>query len=212
MDTGVHQMLADKEHADLDAVRQLALSDTAAWQEVLAGLVVKDDVYRYNCFKVMYQISQEEPGALYREWNRLVAMLGSSNSYHRSIGAQLLANLAAVDGEGRLEATFDRLFDLLDDEKIITARQFAQHAGRIARAKPHLQSKIADRLLAVDNTHHEAGRKELLKADVIAALAEFPAEGAEQERMVAFVERQVSSSSGSTRKAALAFLKDRRDK
>lgn len=207
MKTTVHELLATKEDPDLKAAQELALSDTQAWQEILAGLTVKDDVYRYNCFQVMYRISQEEPGALYGEWERLVAMLDSSNSYHRSIGAQLLANLAPVDGEGRLEAIFDRYFDLLDDEKIITARQFAQHVGRIARARPHLQARITGRLLAVDATHHEPGRKELLKADVIAALDEYLTAGSDRERIMAFVQGQLSSSSASTRKAAQAFLK-----
>ncbi|MBN1658550.1 MAG: hypothetical protein JXA93_09130 [Anaerolineae bacterium] len=207
MNTTLHELLAHKEGTDLEAAYELALSDPSAWQEVMAGLVARDDTYRYHCFQVMVRISQEEPAALYREWDRLAAMLDSSNSYHRSIGAQLLANLAAVDEEGRLEALFDRLFDLLDDDKIITARQFAQHVGRIARARPHLQARITGRLLAVEATHHEPGRKDLLKADVIAAFDEFFDESPDQEAIVAFVQAQLSSSSASTRKTARAFLK-----
>ncbi len=123
MAANVPELLADKEEPRLEAARALALSDDQARQDLLAGLVAKEDAYRYNCFRIAYQISQEQPQVLYREWDRFVGMLDSDNSYHRSIGVRLLANLAQVDVDGRLEAIFDRYCDLLDDDKIITARQ-----------------------------------------------------------------------------------------
>jgi hypothetical protein len=213
MSATLHKLLADKEEPCLEAARQLALSDGQARQEILAGLTAKDDAYRYNCFQVVYQISQQEPQVLYAEWDKFVEMLRHSNSYHRSIGARLLANLAWVDVEGRLEGIFDDYFDLLDDEKIITARQFAQHAGRIAQAKPHLRARITERLLAVDKTHHQEGRKDLLKGDIIGALEEFFAQRSwaagspDQQRILDFVQQQLASSSPRTRKAAQVFLK-----
>lgn len=207
MSATLHKLLADKEEPRLEAARQLVLSDGQARQEILAGLTAKDDVYRYNCFQVVYQISQQEPRALYGEWDTFVEMLKSDNSYHRSIGAKLLANLAQIDVEGRLEAIFDDFFDLLDDEKIITARQFAQHAGRIAQAKPHLRARITERLLAVDKTHHQEGRKDLLKGDIIGALEELFAGSPDPQRILDFVQQQLASSSPRTRKTAQAFLK-----
>jgi hypothetical protein len=207
VDTTLRELLTDKQQPHLREARQLVLSDEQARQEILAGIVAKDDVYRFNCFQVLYQISQEQPHALYPEWNYFVELLDSDNSYHRSIAAQLIANLAQADAENRLEGFFDRYFALLDDEKIITARQFAQHVGRIARAKPHLQARVAERLLAVDQTHHTESRKDLLKGDIIAAFDEFFADSPDQERILAFVEQQLASSSPKTRKAAKAFLK-----
>jgi hypothetical protein len=142
---------------------------------------------------VLYRLSEEQPDVLYPEWDYLVELLDSENSYHRSIAGQLLANLARADVEGRFEASFSRIFALLDDAKIVPARQFAQHVGRIAHAKPHLQARITERLLAVDESHHTESRKDLLKGDIIAAFDEFFADSPDQERP-------------STRKAAKAFL------
>lgn len=203
----IRELLTDKQESDLEGAGRLALSDGQAREEILAGLVSKDDAYRYNCFQVVYQISLEQPEVLYPEWDRFVALLGSGNSYHRSIGGRLLASLAGADTEGRFDGILDRCFALLDDEKIITARQFAQHVGRIARAKPHLRDEIIERLLAVDATHHQAGRKDLLKGDVVTVLEELLDDVPDQRRILAFVEEQTSSSSPKTRKAAQAFLK-----
>jgi hypothetical protein len=203
----LHAMLADKEQPHLEQAMQAALSNRQALDQILAGIVAKEDAYRFNCFQVLYRLSEELPDVLYPEWDYFVGLLDSDNSYHRSIAARLIANLAQADTQNRLEGIFDRYFDLLDDEKIITARQFAQHVGRIARAKPHLQTRIVERLLAVDTTHHEKGRKDLLKGDVIAAFDECLTAGSpDQARVLAFVEQQLASSSPKTRKAAQAFL------
>jgi hypothetical protein len=137
--------------------------------------------------------------------------LDSDNSYHRSIGVRLIANLARCDGKNRLERIFDRYFGLLDDDKIVTARYLAQHAGRIAHAKPILQERITERLLAVDETHHAQSRKDLLKGDVLAAFDEFFDSSPQRERILDFAEQQLASTSPRTRKTAREFLKRHRD-
>jgi hypothetical protein len=206
----LRELLADKQQPHLEEARQLVLAGEQARQEILAGIVAKDDVYRYNCFQVLYQLSEEQPETLYPEWGYFVGLLDSNNSFHRSIAGQLLANLSRADTENRFEAAFDHIVALLDDAKIVPARQFAQHVGRIARAKPELQARITECLLAVDETHHTESRKDLLKGDVIAAFDEFFADSPVQERILDFVERQLACSSPRTRKAAQAFLERHR--
>ena len=203
----LRELLTGKQQPHLEQARQLVLADEQARQEILAGIAAKDDVYRYNCFQVLYQLSEEQPESLYPEWGYFVELLDSNNSFHRSIAGQLLANLSLADTENRFEAIFDHIFALLDDAKIVPARQFAQHVGRIARAKPELRARITMCLLAVDETHHTESRKDLLKGDVIAAFDEFFADSPAQERILGFVERQLACSSPRTRKAAKAFLK-----
>jgi hypothetical protein len=205
--TLLQALLRENQQPGLDEAAQLALSSSRALDQILEGIVSKDEVYRYNCFQVLYRLSEEQPAALYPEWDYVANLLASDNSYHRSIAGQLLANLTRVDTEDRFEAIFDTVFDLLDDEKIVPARQFAQHIGKIVGAKPDLQPRITERLLAVDNTHHTKSRKELLKGDAIAAFGEFFQESADQERILDFVERQLKSSSPRTRKVAQAFVR-----
>jgi hypothetical protein len=202
----LHEVLADKEYPSLEKVMQLALSDERALREILGGIVSKDDAYRYNCFKVLLQISENQPLVLYPEWNYFVELMGSSNSYHRSIALQIIANLTRVDDENRFDGIFDQYFDLLDDEKVVTARYLAQSAGRIVRAKPHLQARITERLLGIDGTHHAQGRKDLIKADIIQSFEEFFEDSRDKEEILTFVENQLGCSSPKTRKAAKAFL------
>ena len=202
----LHEALADKEHPSLEEAMQWALADGKALKMLLDGVVSKDDTYRYNCFKVLLQISDDHPLVLYPEWNYFVGLLSSSNSYHRSIGLQIIANLTRVDDENRFGGIFDQYFDLLDDEKVVTARYLAQSAGRIVKAKPHLQARITERLLGIDGTHHTQDRKDLIKADIIQSFEEFFEDCHHKGELLAFVERQLGCSSPKTRKAAKAFL------
>ena len=200
----LHEALADKEHPSLVKAMQMALADREALKLLLAGVVSKDDAYRYNCFKVLLQISESQPLVLYPEWDYFVALLGSSNAYHRSIAVQILANLTAADVQHRFEAIFDRYFDLLDDEKIIVTRSLVYNAGTIARAKPSLRARIVERLLGIDETHHK--HKDLIKADAIHSFEVFFEDYPDKERILKFVEQQLECSSPKTRKAAQAFL------
>jgi hypothetical protein len=203
-DTDLYEMLADKEHPSLEEALQLAISDEGVLKEILAGVVSKDEAFRYNCFKVLRQISEDHPLILYPEWDYFIALLGSSNAYHRSIAVQILANLTPVDAQRRFEAIFDRHFGFLDDEKIIVTRSLVLSSGTIARAKPSLQARIVEKLLGIDETHHK--HKDLIKADAIQSFDEFFEEIDNKKEILAFVEDQLECSSPKTREAAKAFL------
>ena len=201
----LRQLLGDKEHPNLKEAKQVTLAEGEALKALLDGLVSKEDVYRYNCFEVLLQISEEQPRVLYPEWDYFIALLNSSNAYHRSIGVQILANLTQVDAQRRFEEVFDRYFDILNDEKIIVTRALVLSAGTIARFQPSLQARIVERLLSIDETHHK--HKDLIKADAIQSFEAFFEDYPDQERILRFVEQQLECSSPKTRKIAKAFLK-----
>jgi hypothetical protein len=200
-------ILADKEAAELDQVVRLALTDDAVLQQLLDGTVSTTEALRYNCFRALLALADDRPERLYPSWDYLLGLLGSKNSYHRSIAVNLLARLARADVEGRFEPIFDRFFALLDDDSLVTARYLAQNAGRIACAKPHLRTAITARLLDIDRTHHPAGRKDLIKADIVHSFAGYFAASPDQASIRAFVQGQLHSSSPKTRAAAKEFLR-----
>ena len=111
----VRQMLANKEVPNLGEVTQLAVTDTKVLQALLDGIVAKDDAYRYNCFKVLLQVSENEPRVLYPEWDYFVELLSSQNGYHRATSVQIIASLTKVDTEKRFDAMLDQYFDILDE-------------------------------------------------------------------------------------------------
>jgi len=167
------------EDVDLDQIARQAVSDVRVIQELVDGLLSQDDVYRHNCFKLLFEISREQPRVLYPDWDDFVPFLASRNVHHRSVAVQILTGLVRADEDKRFDEVFEDYFWLLHDESVVVARYAARHAGEIAIAKPHLQSRITDRLLALDQVQNAGRHTELVKADAIDSLALYFEESAD---------------------------------
>jgi hypothetical protein len=198
--------LSKEKDLDIAQISQAVLRDKRVMKEVLAGILAMEQTYRYNCIKVLLQISRTKPRRLYPTWDYFTGLLNSANAYHRTTAVQVLANMTGVDKENRFDGIFDPYFSLLDDEKVTVARATARNAGLIAKAKPHLQKRITRRLLDIDKTGHKQWRKDLIKADIIHSFEIYYPEADEKKRIITFVEKQTTCSSGATRKAAQRFL------
>ncbi|MBN1862754.1 MAG: hypothetical protein JW790_03845 [Dehalococcoidales bacterium] len=202
----VIEMLAGNKEPDLAQAVACSLVDSHLRSEILKGMLAKNETYRYNCYKVLFNISSETPQVLYPEWDYFVELLSSPNSYHRMAAANIIANLVKADSEDRFEGIFDRYFGLLDDKSLVVAIYTAQNAGKIAAAKTGLRDKITARLLAIDSTHHAQDRKDLIKAGAIESFGEFFNASPDKERILAFVREQLACKSPKTRKLAKGFL------
>jgi len=201
-------ILTQKEPAELYDLVQPALEDTDLRDLLVEGCFAKDETYRYNCVRVFFRALEKQPGLFYPYWERFAGMLDHPNGFFRSTAAQAVAFLAAVDKERRLDAILEAYLRILDDDKIMVARYFAQTIHLVAKARPDLREQVMACLLDVDKTHHTEGRKDLLKADLISAFDQL-FEGmteSDQGKVLSLVEAQLGSSSPTTRKAAKAFL------
>lgn len=198
--------LADQKSPNLDNATNLATKDMNLLGEILNGLVSKKETYRYNCVKVLLQITEKQPQILYPHWDYFVELLGSKNAYHRIASIGIIANLTRVDIENRFENIFDQYFDHLDDLSMIVTIYLARNAWKIAKSKPHLQGRITQRLLNIDKTHHNQDRKDLIMSGVIQSFEEYFKASSDKHRILAIVEEQLECSSPKTRKMAKGFL------
>jgi ABC-type phosphate/phosphonate transport system substrate-binding protein len=149
-------------------------------------------------------LSEEQPESLYPRWDFLADMLDSDNAYRKLIAVRLIANLTRVDTEGRFEKIFDKYYNLLNDSVII-AGHITANSGKIARAKPKLQTEITNRLLNIDKTTQK--HKDLVKAGAIDSFGEYFVESKDKEKIMGFVRQQLNGESPKARKIARAFLK-----
>ena len=151
-------------------------------------------------------MSTKNPEVLYPKWDYFVELLSSDHTYWKLSVIPILANLARVDTENKFEEIFERYFGLLNDRSVIPAAWVAANSGRIARFKPGLQRRITDRLLSIDQTHHDPERKDLIKSGAIESFAEYFGESKDQKKILEFVKKQEECKSPKTRKLARAFL------
>jgi hypothetical protein len=192
-----------------ESVAEQAVKDKAILQSLLDGISAgsKKMQVREISFKALLVLSHEGPDVLFPHWGYLVGLLGSDNAFTKYAAIHIIAALVPADEEGRFAGVFNTYFDLLDDESVMVASHAAGQSGRIAKAKPDLQSDIVDRLLGIEQAHFDQGRKDLIKSYAIAAFDAYFAESDRKAEILAFVQRQVDCTSPKTRKAAKAFLK-----
>jgi hypothetical protein len=193
--------------SDVESRAHKALTDKAALTELLAGILSKKDEIRSPSFKALLLISEEQPELLYPHWDYFAALLESNNTFLKYQAIYLIASLIKADTANKFERLFDTYYNLLDDKSIIPASHAALNSGKIAGAKPELQTRITDRLLRIDETHHEPDHKELIKSYVIEAFSEYFEAAEDKEMILEFVRKQLESGSPKTRKNAKEFLK-----
>jgi len=196
----------NNKNINIKAVAGKALKSEKLMATLLDSLWSKNETIRYNSHKVLFLITEEQPQALYSKWDHFVEFLDSDNTYHKLSAVLLVANLTGIDKDNKFERIFDRYYDLLDDKSFITAAYVAGASGRIAKAKPKLQTRITNRLLNIDKTHHEQERKDLVKASIIEAFEEYIGQIRNKKRIVDFVKKQLNCKSPKTKKAAKEFL------
>ena len=189
-------------------VRKLAKKGVEAEKlsKALEGILSKKDEIRSNSFKVLMHLSEEQPKVLYPKWDYLANLLDSDNHYQRYISINILANLAVVDAKNKFDKIFDKYFSNIDGDRTMVAGQTALNSGKIAKAKPNLQTKITNRLLNIEKTH-KGKQIELIKAYTIEAFNEYFEESSDKNKILDFVEAQLESKSPKTRKLAKEFLK-----
>jgi hypothetical protein len=184
-----------------------AIKNSKILGELINNLLIKDDTIRYNSHKVLLLVSENYPKALYPDWDFFVNLLKSKNNFHKVIGIQILANLSKVDTLNKFENIYDDYCDLLDAKSVMTAAHLAVNIGKIAKNKPYLREKLTQLLLDIDKTHHEIGRKDLIKASIIDSFMEYFNEIKNKEDILTFLTQQLNSKSPKTKKKAEEFLK-----
>lgn len=172
----------------------------------LDEILSKNDEIRSKSFEFLNKISLEQPEVLYSKWDYLENLLDNPNHYQRTISIILLANLTVIDTENKFETIFNKYFSNIDGNRTMVAGQTALNSGKIAKAKPNLQTKITKRLLDIEKSH-QGKQIGLIKTYAIEAFDKYFEESSDKKSILDFVEAQLDSKSPKTRKLAKEFLK-----
>ena len=195
-----------EKNVDVKSIAKKALKDEKVLSELLENITSKKETIRYNSFKVLLHLSEKHPEVLYPKWDLFADLLSSDNTYHKFDAIYFIANLTRVDTGNRFEKIFNKYYSLLNDKSMIPAAHLAGNSGKIAKAKPHLEEKITNKLLSLDKTHHISERKDLIKGYAIESFSEYFEEAKNKKKIIVFVKNQLKSKSPRTRKKAKEFV------
>lgn len=196
-----------KKHVEPEIVAKKASKDKKVLSDVFEGVSSVKAKTKYGCAKVLRILSEENPKVLYPHWDFFVDMLDIDNTFLKCDGAFIIANLTRVDSKNKFGRLFNRFYRLLNGESMITATNLVGVSGVIAKAKPELQSKITNKLLSIDRTHHGSECKNIIKGRAILTLDEYYEESKDKKKILNFVRREMKNTRPATRKKAEEFLK-----
>jgi hypothetical protein len=140
--------------------------------KLFIDLESKNDKIRFPAFKKIHELTDEKVKWIYDKWFVLIEKTDSENSFQRSIGLTLLANLAKSDVENRFGKIIDEYLEHFEDEKFITARLCIQNAWKIAVENKKLLKIIVGKLKnSYSKNIHLNTHANLIKQDIIGSLA-----------------------------------------
>jgi hypothetical protein len=90
--------------------------------ELLQTLETTDAKKRYKAFTALIALTNRPVPWAYEAWDSLLRLTKDGDNHQRTIGVQLLANLAKSDTEGRMLKALSRLVAVTKDPMFVTAR------------------------------------------------------------------------------------------
>jgi hypothetical protein len=163
---------------------------------------------RLGASKALRTLSEQDPESVYPHFDFFVRLLDSRNHILKWNATLTLANLAAVEGDGRLDRIMDAYLAPISGPNMIDAANAIHGAAAIALAKPHLAPTIAGRILAVERASYATAEcRNVAIGHAIRALDRFFEAAGEKRSVLRFVRRQAQNPRPATRAKAERFLR-----
>ena len=209
MENDLLQRLVDKSMTREELLLRVK-QDFDLLPKILNGVTSSKAAIRYGCAKVLMDLSEEYPEELYQHMDSFIDLLDTKYRVLIWNAMGIIANLTRVDKDAKFDAIFDKYFSFMNDEYMVTVANVVGNSGKIALAKPYLVQKITDELLKVENIsttpHLTEECKRVIAEKAIKSFRLFFDRIHDKERVLSFVERQLSSSRRTLRKEAEIFL------
>lgn len=146
-----------------------------------ADLWCDDRLRQGDAFRRVLELTSQPVDWAYDVWDDVLEQLTDKNNRNRSIAAQVLCNLAKSDPSRRMLQDFPALFDVVTDERFVTARHALQAMWKVGCVgKAHRDLLVA----ALENRFSECVTHKnctLIRYDIIECLRKlFDAVGNEE--------------------------------
>lgn len=196
-----------KKSVGVESIVENVVSDKKLLSEVVNGVSSDKAEIKFKCGKALRTISEEKPELLYPKWNSIIIHLDKDNTFIKAIAIAIIANLTSVDSKNKFDEIFNKYYNLLNDKSMITATNIVGYSGKIAKAKPKLQTKVTNKLIRIDKTHHSQECKNIIKGKAILSFGEYFEESKDKKKIISFVKGELKNRRPATRKKAERFLK-----
>lgn len=177
-------------------------------KELFKGISSANSRTRFGSAKTLKIISEKNPRKLYPRMDFFVNLLDSKNTILKWIAIDIMANLTAVDTRNEFNRIFEKFYSCLYEGSLITAGHIVDNSGKIALAKPELQSKITEQLMKAEEVPVPTSEcRNILLGKAINAFNIYFNQIEDKDKVISFVKRQLNNSRNATKTKAEKFLR-----
>jgi hypothetical protein len=210
MGTEILQMLADKKISKTQLVSMME-ANFGLLPKLVEGTSSSKATVRYGCGNTLVALSEKHPEKLYPYFDAFVKMLDSQYRILTWTAMAIIANLTAVDKDGKFDKIFDKYYSYLGNEYMVTVANVVGNSAKIAEAKPYLTQKIINELLKVQDieiTPHLTEECKLVIAEkAIQTFNALHKNADDKRQLLVFVRAYINSTRTSLRNEAQNFVK-----
>lgn len=205
------EILAEK--PTIEVLTDIVLKDTR-WIPIMFNIIKNDKgTHKFICGKILLKISENHPLPLYPYFDQIDEMIDSSNNFIKWGAIVTLSNLVTVDEEHKFIPIYERYFDIIKSDAMITAANVAGNAWKIVKKYPQYERETTRRLLeATRQMYLNKGQpspecQRILCGHVLDSFDKYFQLSSEKEKMIRFAEELTKCSRKAVATKAIAFLK-----
>ena len=162
---------------------------------------------KFRSIKVLSIVSGKNPEILCPYIDFFIELLDNDNKVIMWNAMDIIANLSAVDSQERIKEIFEKFYDFLSDESMITAGHVVDNSWKIAKAKPEYQNKITDKLLELEKIPRDGECRNILLGKAVLSFDKYFDEIQDKEEVISLVKRQLNNPRNATKIKAERFLR-----
>jgi hypothetical protein len=122
---------------------------------LIEGLKAPKGTARYGCEKALRAVSQERPDLIYPFFEVYVDLLDSDNSFIKWGAILTLANLIKADTQKKFDRIFEKYYQPVTGDVMITASNTIGSSVKIISARPDMACRIAGEILKVEKAEYK---------------------------------------------------------
>jgi hypothetical protein len=146
---------------------------------------------RFAAGKALAATAERDPRRVYAHFDALVVLLQSNSKIVRWNALRVIASLAGVDTERKLDPCLDAYLTPIRGKNLVSAANAIQGAGRIAHVRPDLQDRLIPAILEVERATYEMSEcRHVAIGQALNALREIGPSACRRPDVAAFVHRQ----------------------
>ena len=134
----------------MEIIVQDAINDRGNIALLIDTIKTEKGSIKFGCEKTLRIVSEKHPELIYPYFDFFVELLDSENSFLKWGTILTIANLTAVDVNGKFAATFEKYYSFIKGPQIAAAGNVMGSSVRIAENLPELTDRIVAAILKVD--------------------------------------------------------------